>query len=263
MEKYYLAIDIGASGGRHILGHMENKRLVLEEIYRFDNGMEERDGQLCWNVDRLFDEIKKGMKLCRKEGKIPYSMGIDTWAVDYVLLDKENKRIGDAIGYRDGRTMGMDEKVYAIIPEEKLYERTGIQKQIFNTIYQLMAVKEKDPEMLGQAETMLMIPEYFNFLLTGKKAAEYTNATTTQLVSPGTKDWDYELIEMLGYPKQIFQKIEKPGTVLGNLTEEVKKEVGFDCKVILPATHDTGSAVMAVPTNDENTIYIGQKLLLP
>lgn len=256
MRQYYLAIDIGASSGRHILAHMENGKMILEEIYRFPNGMIEKNGHKCWDTEALFEAILEGMKKCKEAGKVPVSMGIDTWAVDYVLLDKENKRIGDAIGYRDGRTMGMDEKVYAIIPEEKLYERTGIQKQIFNTIYQLMAVKEKDPEMLGQAETMLMIPEYFNFLLTGKKAAEYTNATTTQLVSPDTKDWDYELIEMLGYPKQIFQKIEKPGTVLGNLTEEVKKEVGFDCKVILPATHDTGSAVMAVPTNDENTIYI-------
>ena len=256
MRQYYLAIDIGASSGRHILAHMENGKMILEEIYRFPNGMIEKNGHKCWDTEALFDAILEGMKKCKEVGKVPVSMGIDTWAVDYVLLDKENKRIGDAIGYRDGRTMGMDEKVYAIIPEEKLYERTGIQKQIFNTIYQLMAVKEQDPKILGQAETMLMIPEYFNFLLTGKKAAEYTNATTTQLVSPETKDWDYELIEMLGYPRQIFQKIEKPGTVLGNLTEEVKKEVGFDCKVILPATHDTGSAVMAVPTNDENTIYI-------
>ena len=256
MRQYYLAIDIGASSGRHILAHMENGKMILEEIYRFPNGMIEKNGHKCWDTEALFDAILEGMKKCKEVGKVPVSMGIDTWAVDYVLLDKENKMIGDAIGYRDGRTMGMDEKVYAIIPEEKLYERTGIQKQIFNTIYQLMAVKEQNPKMLGQAETMLMIPEYFNFLLTGKKAAEYTNATTTQLVSPETKDWDYELIEMLGYPRQIFQKIEKPGTVLGNLTEEVKKEVGFDCKVILPATHDTGSAVMAVPTNDENTIYI-------
>ena len=153
-------------------------------------------------------------------------------------------------------TVGPTVTLYEIIPEEKLYERTGIQKQIFNTIYQLMAVKSNNPEILEHAETMLMIPEYFNYLLTGEKASEYTNATTTQLVSPETKDWDYELIEMLGYPKQIFQKIKKPGTVLGNLTKEIQKEVGFDCEVVLPATHDTGSAVMAVPTNEDNTIYI-------
>ena len=256
MKQYYLAIDIGASSGRHILGHMEDGKMVLEEIHRFPNGMREKDGHKCWDTEALFSAIVEGMKKCKEAGKIPVSMGIDTWAVDFVLLDKEDRMIGNAVGYRDSRTAGMDEKVYEIIPEESLYGRTGIQKQIFNTIYQLMAVKEQHPKALEQAESMLMIPEYFNFLLTGKKAAEYTNASTTQLVSPETKDWDYELIGMLGYPKRIFQKIEKPGTVLGSLTEELQREVGFDCKVILPATHDTGSAVMAVPTNEDNTIYI-------
>ena len=256
MKQYYLAIDIGASSGRHILGHMEDGKMVLEEIHRFPNGMKEKDGHKCWDTEALFSAIVEGMKKCKEAGKIPVSMGIDTWAVDFVLLDKEDRMIGNAVGYRDSRTAGMDEKVYEVIPEASLYGRTGIQKQIFNTIYQLMAVKEQNPEAVGQAESMLMIPEYFNFLLTGKKAAEYTNASTTQLVSPETKDWDYELIGMLGYPKRIFQKIEKPGTVLGSLTEELQREVGFDCKVILPATHDTGSAVMAVPTNEDNTIYI-------
>lgn len=256
MKQYYLAIDIGASSGRHILGHMEDGKMVLEEIHRFPNGMKEKDGHKCWDTEALFFAIVEGMKKCKEVGKIPVSMGIDTWAVDFVLLDKEDRMIGNAVGYRDSRTAGMDKKVYEIIPEESLYGRTGIQKQIFNTIYQLMAVKEQHPKALEQAESMLMIPEYFNFLLTGKKAAEYTNASTTQLVSPKTKDWDYELIGMLGYPERIFQRIEKPGTILGSLTEELQREVGFDCKVILPATHDTGSAVMAVPTNEDNTIYI-------
>ena len=147
MEQYYLAIDIGASSGRHILGHLEDGKMVLEEIYRFPNGMTEENGQRCWNVKALFDAVLEGMKKCKEAGKIPVSMGIDTWAVDFVLLDKENKMLGDAVGYQDSRTAGMDEKVYEIIPEEKLYERTGIQKQIFNTIYQLMAVKSNNPEI--------------------------------------------------------------------------------------------------------------------
>lgn len=256
MPKYYLAVDIGASSGRHILGHMEDGRMVLEEVHRFWNGMKEVDGTLCWDVEQLFSDIKEGMKKCREAGKIPCTMGIDTWAVDFVLLDENNKRLGNAVGYRDGRTQGMDAKVYDIIPERELYGRTGIQKQIFNTIYQLAAVREKQPEQLAKARSLLMIPEYFNYLLTGKMAAEYTNATTTQLVNPDTKDWDLELIEKLGYPKGIFQEIKKPGTILGSLTEEIQKEVGFDCQVVLPATHDTGSAVMAVPTNKEDTIYI-------
>lgn len=256
MPKYYLAVDIGASSGRHILGHLEEGRIVLEEVHRFRNGMKETDGELCWDVEQLFFDIIEGMKKCREAGKIPSAMGIDTWAVDFVLLDENNQRLGNAVGYRDGRTKGMDAKVYDIIPERELYGRTGIQKQIFNTIYQLMAVKEKHPEQLESAKSLLMIPEYFNFLLTGKRSAEYTNATTTQLVNPDTKDWDYELIEMLGYPKEIFCEIKKPGTILGSLTEQIQRKVGFDCQVVLPATHDTGSAVMAVPTNQEDTIYI-------
>lgn len=256
MPAYYLAVDIGASSGRHMLGHMENGKMILEELYRFTNGMEERNGELCWDTERLFTEIKTGMRACAEAGKIPVSMGIDTWGVDFVLLDGEDRMLGNAAGYRDGRTKGMDARVYELIPEEELYRRTGIQKQLFNTVYQLMAIKEKYPQYLEQAESLLMIPEYFNFLLTGKKASEYTNATTGQLVNPDTKDWDMELIERLGLPQKIFQKIEKPGTVLGRLTNEVRAEVGFDCNVLLPATHDTASAVMAVPANQEDAIYI-------
>ncbi len=248
MEKYYLAIDIGASSGRHILSHMENGKMEMEEIHRFPNGMTEKDGQMVWDVDMLWREIKAGMQKCKEMGKIPVSVGIDTWAVDFVLLDKDGVRIGDAVAYRDGRTKGMDEKVYELIPEKELYARTGIQKQIFNTIYQLMALKEKKPEMLGRAAKLLMIPDYFHFLLTGNAVTEYTNATTTQLVNADTKDWDQELIQKLGFPAAIFSKIQEPGTVLGSLKEDIAKEVGYQCKVVLPATHDTGSAVASVPT---------------
>jgi rhamnulokinase len=256
MGNYYLAIDIGASSGRHILGHLEEGKLVMEEVHRFENGIAEKDGELCWDLEHLFHEIKQGLKKCREIGKLPVLIGIDTWAVDFVLLDKENKVLGNTVSYRDSRTKGMDDKVYSIIPEEQLYERTGIQKLIFNTIYQLTAVKEKHPQYLEQAETMLMIPDYFNFLLSGVKRCEYTNATTTQLVSPKTKGWDDELIQKLGLPRHIFPQISRPGTVVGNLTYEVSEEVGFDCVVVLPATHDTGSAVLAVPSTEENPLYI-------
>lgn len=256
MKNYYLAIDIGASSGRHILAWMEDEKIHLEEIYRFENGMISRDGQLCWDLQRLFQEILKGLIKCKQLGKIPLSVGIDTWAVDFVLLDKNNEIIGNPIGYRDNRTMGMDLKVYEKIKENALYARTGIQKQIFNTIYQLMAVKEKFPEHLKKAETMLMIPDYFHFLLTGKKMTEYTNATTTQLVRPDTKNWDTELINILGYPQEIFMPITLPGTVLGELTEEISDKIGFTTKVVLPATHDTASAVMAAPYIGEDTLYL-------
>ena len=136
MSTYYLAVDIGASSGRHILGHLEDGKMVLEEIYRFDNGMSPKDGHLCWDADGLFGEIKAGLKRCAELGKIPVSMGIDTWAVDYVLLDENDKVLGNTYGYRDSRMDGMDEEVYKIIPEKDLYARTGIQKQMFNTIYQ-------------------------------------------------------------------------------------------------------------------------------
>ena len=256
MEKYYLAVDIGASSGRHMLASMKDGKMQLEEVYRFPNGMDNKNGTLCWDVERLITEIKNGLRKCKEIGKIPVSMGIDTWGVDYILLDKDDNILGDTVGYRDSRTEGMDEKVYEVIPQDDLYARTGIQKQIFNTIYQLMAVKQSHPEYLEQAETILMIPDYFNFLLTGVKKNEYTEATTGQLISPKTNDWDYELIDMLGYNSKMFLPVSMPGTVVGYFTEEVQKEVGFNCTVVLPATHDTGSAVLAVPTNDDDAVYI-------
>lgn len=256
MGTYYLAVDIGASSGRHMLGCLEDGKLQLEEIYRFPNGMKHVDGSLCWDVKALFYEIKEGLKHCKEMGKIPSFMGIDTWAVDYVLLDEDEQILGKTYGYRDDRTSGMDTKVYEEISLKDLYARTGIQKQMLNTIYQLMAVKQQEPELLEKAESMLMIPDYFHFLLTGVKRTEYTNATTTQLVSPVSKDWDYALIDMLGYPRKIFGEISRPGTLVGNFCKEIQEEVGFDCQVILPATHDTGSAVAAIPTTDKDALYI-------
>ena len=260
MEKYFLAIDIGASSGRHILGHLENGKMVLEEIHRFPNGNIKKDGELVWDIDGLFEEILTGMKKCKEAGKIPVSVGIDTWAVDIVLLDENDERIGNAVGYRDSGTRGMDLEVYKAIPEEELYARTGIQKQIFNTIYQLKAWQNNKPDLFAKAKTMLMVPDYLHFLLSGVKATEYTNATTTQLVSPETKTWDLDLIKKLDYKSSLFQPVILPGTCLGRLTKEVKERVGFDCNVVVPATHDTGSAVMAVPVakghENEDVLYI-------
>lgn len=256
MVKYYLAIDIGASSGRHILAHKEEGNIVIEEIYRFPNGMLEKDEELVWDIDKLFDEIKTGMKRCVELNKIPVSVGIDTWAVDFVLLDEEGERVGKVMAYRDKRTEGMVDEVHKYISEEELYRITGIQKQSFNTIYQLMAIKKQNPEQLEKARKLLMIPDYLHYLLTGKVATEYTNATTTQLVSLDTKTWNRNLIEKLGFSQKIFQSILPAGSELGYLSDEMKKELGFDCKVVLPATHDTGSAVIAVPTNQTDTLYI-------
>lgn len=255
-KKYYLAVDIGASSGRHMLAHMEDGRMVLEEIHRFPNAIVEKNGQKTWDTEKIFKEILTGMKKCKEQGKIPYSVGIDTWAVDFVLLDKEDQPLGNAVSYRDGRTNGMDDYVYKVIPESSLYQATGIQKQIFNTIYQLMALKKKEPALLEKAASFLMIPDYFHFLLTGKKVQEYTNATTTQLVDPVTKNWNYKIIEALGYPLHIFQEIHQAGYELGNLKENICREIGFDCKIVLPPTHDTACAVLAVPAKTDTPLYI-------
>lgn len=255
-NKYFLAIDIGASSGRHILGSVKNGKIELEEVYRFWNGMDEESGTLYWDLDRLFNDIVAGMKRCKELNKIPESVGIDTWGVDYVLLDKDDKVLGKAVGYRDHRTTGMDKEVYKIISEDKLYARTGIQKAIYNTIYQLMALKKSEPKLMEEAKTMLMMPDYFHYKLSGKKVQEYSIASTTQLLNPETRKWDYELIDMLGYNKEIFGEVAMPGTTVGGLTEEVKAKVGYDCKVVLPPSHDTASAVMAIPTNEKNTCYI-------
>jgi rhamnulokinase len=250
MSKYYLAVDIGASSGRHILGSVDQGKITLEEIYRFENTLIQKDHQLCWDLNQLFAEILNGLKRCHELGKIPLSVGIDTWAIDFVLLDENDAVIGNTVAYRDSRTNGMDELVTKRISMESLYTKTGIQKQIFNTIYQITAVKSTHPEYLEKAKSFLMVPEYFNFLLTGIKKNEYTNVTTTQLVNAQTKTWDYDLIEKLGINPAIFGDVSMPKTVVGNFLPEIQQKVGFDCDVILPATHDTGSAVMAVPAND-------------
>lgn len=254
--KYYLAVDIGASSGRHILAHTEDGRILIEEIYRFHNGAVDSNGHKVWETERFLKEIVAGLKVCKDEGKIPVSMGIDTWGVDYALLDANDGLAAPTYAYRDARTNGMDAEVYKIVPEDELYRRTGIQRAIYNTIFQLMAAKKTESDKLDRAESMLMMPDYLHFLLTGKKCQEYTNATTSGLVDAKTNDWDMELIDRLGYPRKLFGKLSMPGTVVGDLKEEIQKEVGFNCKVVLPATHDTGSAVMAVPSESDEALYL-------
>ena len=251
--KYYLAIDIGASSGRHILGYIDNGKMILEEIYRFKNGAEKVNGKLVWNDKNLFESIVAGIKKCSEIGKIPYSIGIDTWGVDYALLDKNDNLIGNVYSYRDDRTNISMEKVHEVIDENELYIRTGIKKQVFNTVYQLY--DDKLSGKMDNAETFLMMPDYLHFLLTGVKKNEYTNASTTGLLNAKTRDWDYDLIEKLGYKKSLFKQLSLPGEEVGELKPEIAKEVGFTAKVCLPATHDTASAVMAVP-NVDMPLYI-------
>ena len=253
---YYLAIDIGASSGRHILGHVENGKMVLEEMYRFDNLQVRKNGHDCWDMDNLWNGIMGGLKACGAAGKIPVTIGIDTWGVDYVLLDENDQVLGDAVAYRDSRNEGMDLEVSKFITPEALYARTGIQKQPFNTIYQLTAQKLEHPEQVVNAKRMLMVPEYLNFLLTGVKKSEYTIASTGSLLDAHKKDWDRELIEMLGLPQDIFGELHMPGTVVGELLPQIQEEVGYNANVILVAAHDTGSAFLAVPAKDDNAVYL-------
>ncbi|MDR3318857.1 MAG: rhamnulokinase, partial [Clostridiales bacterium] len=247
--KYYLAIDVGASSGRHILGHIDGGKLVLDEIYRFYNGVKKQDGALVWDTEQLFGEILAGIAKCSAIGKIPYSIAIDTWGVDYVLLDKDDKPVLPAYAYRDERTAAFFDTA---VPFAELYKRTGIQFQTFNTVYQLLA--DKAAGRLDGAESMLMLPEYFSYLLTGKKAHEYTAASTTGLLNAVTRDWDYAVIDGLGLPKKLFYEPSQPGRVLGGFTAEIRKTVGFDALVVLAASHDTASAVAAVPR--ENAAFI-------
>ncbi|MBO4251626.1 MAG: rhamnulokinase [Clostridia bacterium] len=253
MKNYFLAIDIGASSGRHILGSVDNGKLVLEEIYRFKNGAVEKDGKLVWDDNALYESIVEGLKRCKEINKIPVTVGIDTWGVDYALLDENDALIGEVYSYRDERTLAVMKEVYSIVSEKELYEATGIKEQVFNTVFQLFC--DKKSGKLKKAKTFLMMPDYLGFLLTGVKKNEYTNASTTGLLNAKTRDWDYGIIEKLGFPKSLFKPLYDPCEKVGSLRPEIVEEVGFDTTVYLPATHDTASAVMAVPS-EKNPLYI-------
>lgn len=245
MNTYHIAIDIGASGGRHIAGWLENGRLQLKEIHRFDNGPVRRNGQLIWDTNALFEHILEGLKKAKLQGIVPCSIGIDTWAVDFVLLDKNGKRLGEAVSYRDDRTQGMDAELQKIIGEDELYARTGLQKQPFNTVYQLLALKKQ--HALEEADDLLMLPEYFAYLLTGQKMREYTNASTTGLVNAAARDWDYDLIDRCGFDRRFFAPLHQPGETVGALLPDIAAQVGYTARVLLAPTHDTASAILASP----------------
>ncbi len=250
---YHLAIDIGASSGRHILGYIENGKLILEEVYRFENGFNSVNGSLNWDIDKLFSEVKEGIKHCFEIGKLPSTVAIDTWGVDYVLLDENKKEILPAFCYRDSRTEKVIPLVEDLISAKDMYKKTGIQKQNFNTVYQLYA--DKISGRLQNAEYFLMIPEYLSFKLTGIIRHEYTNSTTGSLVNAFTKDWDKDIINALELPEKLFTPMSLPTTEIGGFTKEIRDYVGFDSTVIFAPSHDTASAVAACPM-EKNDLYI-------
>lgn len=241
--KRYLAIDIGASSGRHIVGWTEDGVWRTEEVYRFPNGVIERDGHLCWDIDALLAHVKQGIALAQENYPQIESLGIDTWGVDYVLLNG-SETIGPVYAYRDGRTAACIGKVHERIPFSGLYRRTGIQFQPFNTIYQLYA--DKLTGRLREATDFLMIPEYLIYRLSGVKSHEYTNATTTGMVNAETGEYGPAIIAALDFPKRLFHPLQQPGTAVGEYE---------GIKVVLCATHDTGSAVEGIRT-DEDVPYI-------
>jgi len=246
--RYYLAIDIGASSGRHIVGWAEDGSIATREVYRFPNGVHSENGHLVWDVKSLLDHVITGIGEAFREFPQIESLSIDTWGVDYVLLQGD-REVLPCYAYRDSRTEAVIPQVHEKIPFEQLYSHTGCQFQPFNTIYQLY-----DDLLQGRLQgvtDMLMLPEYLMYKLTGVKAREYTNATTMGMINAQTGAFDETVVDTLGYPKALFPKLSQPGTVLGTLRSEIAQQVGGNCKVVLCATHDTGSAVEGIPMDGD------------
>lgn len=256
MGKKVLAFDFGASSGRAILGTLEDGRIVMEEVHRFANDPVTVNGTMYWDTLRQFYEIKQGIVKAKQHGTFE-SIGIDTWGVDFGLLNEHGELMENGVHYRDERTNGMQEHVFQKISKDRLYEITGNQFMYFNTIFQMNALKEKRPWMLEHADQFLFTPDLFNFFLTGNKKAEYTMATTSSLLDIRRKCWSKEVMEAIGLPERLFAEIIESGTVVGELQPDICEELGIEPKkVIAVASHDTQSASVAVPTQEEDFIFI-------
>lgn len=253
--KCYLAVDLGASSGRVLAGLYENGKLELVELHRFWNGAVEHEDGLHWGIDQLFTEIKTGLKKgFETYGDAVQAIGVDTWGVDYGLIDAAGKLINAPFQYRDSRNDGMMDEAFTKVSKDEFYKRTGLQFMPFNTAFQLCA-ELKRPEF-KQAEKMLLMPDLFTYWLTGETISEYSMASTSQLLDAKKRDWDWELIKALGLPKKIFCDIVKPGTVVGRLTDEMAAELGGNADVIAVGGHDTASAVAAAPLASKDCAYL-------
>lgn len=243
-----LAFDLGASNGRAILGQLENGKITMKELHRFENNYIIEDGVFYWNLPYLFENLKKGLEAFKAENVGDLDcFGIDTWGVDYGLLDKDGKVLGLPRAYRYAVDADA-EAVWQIADFPTLFARTGIANQNFNTVYQLYRRKREGDEALKNAETMLLMPDLLGYLLTGEKKSEYTNVTTSMLYNPTTRDWDWQTIEELGLPKQIFTQIDRAGSIRGKLSAEIAAEIGInEAPFAAVGTHDTASAVAAIP----------------
>lgn len=247
-ETAYLAIDMGASSGRHVTGSLAGDKLQLEEIYRFENGPVAAGGHLYWDLLGLWAHVKNGLRAARAIGTKIASVGVDSWGLDFALLGRGDELLGNPISYRDDRTRGMLEHAFSIVPREQIFHDTGLQFMQINTLYQLLAMRAGKSPLLDAAESFLMMPDVFHWLLTGIKTNEFTNATTTQFFDPRKQTWAYPLLERLGLPTHLFRDVTPPGMVLGPLLTAVASETGLSgVQVVAPGTHDTASAVLAVP----------------
>ncbi|MEM0501544.1 MAG: rhamnulokinase family protein, partial [Ignisphaera sp.] len=262
MDRYViLGFDLGAGSCRAMIGFIDEKekKVGVEELYRFPNYMIRIRESLYWDVLRIWHEMKQAIKLAyRRYGDSLVSIGVDTWGIDFALLDERGELLGNPHTYRDPRTEGMMDEVLRIVPKERLYERTGIQFIRINTLFQIYSmVKANDPK-LKVAKTFLMIPDLFNYWLSGVAVAEYTEATTSQFLDPGAKKWCFDILEMLGIPTHIFPDVIEPGTKLGKIEPRLASELGVskEIEIVAPATHDTASAIAAGPMVSENAGYI-------
>jgi len=248
-KRAYLAIDIGASSGRHMAGLFDGARLELAEVYRFDNGPVSAAGHLYWDLLAQWQHVCHGLRAAAAAewGRFT-SLGVDTWGVDFALLGRGDTLLGNPVHYRDPRTDGLLERAFTVVPREKIFAQTGLQFMQFNTLFQLWAMRLADSPLLDAAERLLMMPDAFHWLLTGEKSNELTNATTTQFYDPRSRAWALEMLEGFDIPTRIVGSITPPGTKLGPLQAEVARETGLTgVDVVLPGTHDTASAVAAVP----------------
>ena len=243
-------VDLGAESGRVFLASYDGTRLAIQEMHRFPNRAVSILGHLYWNVPTLWQEILQGLRQARMAAGELHSVGIDGWGVDYGLLDASGQLLGLPFHYRDTRTESMMQRVFARVSRETLYSRTGIQFLPFNTLYQLAAHYQQQPGLFAYIDRLLMVPDLFHYWLSGERVGEYTNATTTQMWSVPQKRWCPELLDTLGIPAHILPPVVEPGTNLGPLLPELAEELGAGVRVIAPATHDTGSAIAAIPAND-------------
>jgi rhamnulokinase len=248
-SKVYLAVDLGASSGRVVAGVFDGKQIALEDVHRFDNGGIPAAGRMYWDVLALWSEICRGLRVAGvKYGSRIASVGVDTWGVDFGLLGRGDELLGNPLHYRDAHTRGIFDKAFQVVPREAVYAETGLQFMEFNSLYQLLAMKEARSAILENAKSLLMMPDLFHWLLTGEKANEFTDVSTSQFYNPATKTWATKLLGQFGLPEQILGTIVQPGTRLGRLRKSVAEQTGLaNVEVVLPGTHDTASAVMAVP----------------